>query len=129
MSVTDLLQVMPPPIVDGSHGMMQVIELPPGDAGVGAHRHSGPVFGYVIEGEILFELEGDAPYVLKAGDAFFEPGGDVIHYQAANLSSESRSRFFVAMLCAPDVPMITMVDDDEIAARRDRRHPAAPAAR
>lgn len=125
MQVTDLLHVDPLAIPEGSHGMIQVIELPPGDAGVGAHRHSGPVFGYVIEGEILFELEGDAPYLIKAGEAFFEPGGDVIHYQAANLSPDVKSRFVVSMLCAPDVPMITMVDDEEIAARAGRRHPAA----
>jgi quercetin dioxygenase-like cupin family protein len=29
------------------------------------------VFGYVTQGEILFELEGQAPQVLRAGDAVF----------------------------------------------------------
>ena len=41
--------------------MTQLVELPPADAGLEPHRHSGPVFGYVLEGRILFELEGEAP--------------------------------------------------------------------
>jgi hypothetical protein len=30
----------------------------------------------MIDGEMLFELEGEAPRVLRAGDAFWRPGGD-----------------------------------------------------
>src|SRR3954447_19141997 len=78
----------------------------PGDPGTGPHRHSGPVFGYVLDGEILFELEGDEPYPVKAGEAFWEPGFDVVHYQAVNLRSDIASKFVVFMLCAPDVPMM-----------------------
>ena len=59
--ITDLLCVTPPPIPEGAHAMTQLVELPPADAGLGPHRHSGPVFGYVVEGSILFELEGEAP--------------------------------------------------------------------
>ena len=59
--VTDLLCVTPPWIPEGAHAMTQLVELPPADAGVAPHRHSGPVFGYVLEGRILFELEGERP--------------------------------------------------------------------
>jgi LuxR family maltose regulon positive regulatory protein len=41
--------------------MRQLVELPPADAGLGPHRHSGPVVGYVRQGRIPFELEGEAP--------------------------------------------------------------------
>ncbi len=30
--------------------MTIVIEYPPGDPGTPPHRHSGPAFGYVLEG-------------------------------------------------------------------------------
>lgn len=30
---------------------------------------------------MLFELEGEPERVIKAGETFWEPGGDVIHYQ------------------------------------------------
>ena len=58
VKVTDLLSAMPPAIPDGSHAMTQLVELPPADEGLAPHRHFGPVFGYVLEGRILFELEG-----------------------------------------------------------------------
>lgn len=72
---------------------------------------------------MLFEIEGGAPYRIKGGEGFFEPGGDVIHYTAANLLSDRTSRFVVVMLCAPDVEMITMVADDELAAKAGSRIP------
>ena len=124
MSQKDLLEVVPPFIAQGSSAMVRLLELPPGDPGLGPHRHSGPVFGYMLEGEMLFELEGEAPYPIKAGDVFWEPGGDVIHYTAANLLADRTSRFVVVMLCAPGVEMITMVSDEELAEKASQRIPA-----
>jgi quercetin dioxygenase-like cupin family protein len=123
MTQDDLLVIDALPIPAGAHAMIRLLELPPGDPGLGPHRHSGPVFGYMIEGEMLFELEGEAPYRISAGEGFFEAGGDVIHYTAANLLSDRTSRFVVVMLCAPDVEMITLVDDDELAAKASSRIP------
>jgi quercetin dioxygenase-like cupin family protein len=56
--ITDLLSVTPPAIPQGAHTMTQLLELPPPDARLPPHRHSGPVFGYMSEGRMLFELEG-----------------------------------------------------------------------
>jgi quercetin dioxygenase-like cupin family protein len=123
MTQDDLLQIDRLTIPPGAHAMIRLLELPPGDPGIAPHRHSGPVFGYMVEGEMLFELEGGAPYRIKAGEGFFEPGGDVIHYTVANLLSDRTSRFVVVMLCAPGVEMITMVDDDELAAKASSRTP------
>lgn len=123
MTGHDLLEVAHPIVPAGSHAMIRLLELPPGDPGLGPHRHSGPVFGYMVEGEMLFELEGKAPYRITAGEAFWEPGGDVIHYTAANLLPDRTSRFVVVMLCAPGVPMLTMVGDDELAAKQSARIP------
>ena len=78
MKTTDLLCVTPRPIPHGAHAMTQLVELPPADAEVASHRHSGPVFGYVLEGTTLFELEREAPREIVAGEAFWEPGGDVV---------------------------------------------------
>ena len=60
----------------------------------------------------------------KAGRAFWEPGFDVVHYQAANLRDDIPSRFVVFMLCAPDVPMMDFLDAEEIGARAHLRHPS-----
>jgi len=123
--VTDLLCVTPPWIPEGAHAMTQLVELPPADEGLGPHRHSGPVFGYVLEGEILLELEGDEPREIVAGEAFWEPGGDVVHYQVANLDSSTWARFVAVCICAPGVDMITMLETEEIVARDHLRHPSA----
>jgi quercetin dioxygenase-like cupin family protein len=123
--VTDLLSATPPPIPEGAHAMTQLVELPPADEGPAPHRHSGPVFGYVLEGRVWFELEGEAPREIVAGEAFWEPGGDVVHYQVANLEPESWSRFLAVCLCAPGVDMITMLEPDELVARDHLRHPSA----
>lgn len=123
--VTDLLCVTPPWIPEGADAMTQLVELPPADPGLAPHRHSGPVFGYVLEGRILFEIEGEAPREIAAGQAFWEPGGDVVHYQVANLDSGNWSRFLAVCICAPGVDMITMLEPEEISARDHLRHPSA----
>jgi quercetin dioxygenase-like cupin family protein len=123
--VTDLLCVTPPPIPAGAHAMTQLVELPPADAGLAPHRHSGPVFGYMVEGRMLFELEGEEPVEISAGQAFWEPGGDVVHYQTRNLEPSTWSRFVAVCICAPDVEMITMLEPAEITARDALRHPSA----
>jgi quercetin dioxygenase-like cupin family protein len=113
----------PPKLPAGSHVMTATIELPPGDPGTPPHRHSGPVFGYLLEGELLFELEGEPERVIRAGEAFWEPGGDVIHYQDGNNRDDIPVRFTVTMLCPPGRQMLVLVDDDELAQRQDRRAP------
>jgi quercetin dioxygenase-like cupin family protein len=120
--ITDLLCVTPPPISEGAHAMTQLVELPPADAGLDPHRHSGPVFGYVLEGKILFEIEGEAPREIVAGEAFWEPGGDVVHYQMRNLDAMGWSRFLAVCICAPGVEMITMLEPREILSRDSLRH-------
>jgi quercetin dioxygenase-like cupin family protein len=121
-AVTVVQQVQPPFIADDAEAMTIVVEYPPGSAGTPPHRHpGGPAFGYMLEGEMLFELEGEPPRVIHAGEAFWEPGGDTIHYSDANNRADIRSRFVVTMLCVPGQPMLTLVDDDELAARAHLR--------
>jgi quercetin dioxygenase-like cupin family protein len=115
-------EVEPPFIPEGAHAMTVVIEYPPGDPGTPPHRHpGGPAFGYVLEGEMLMELEGEPERIIRAGEAFWEPGGDVIHYQDGNARDDVRLRFTVTMLCGPGQPMLVLVDEEELARRQDRR--------
>jgi quercetin dioxygenase-like cupin family protein len=51
-----------------------VVTLEPGQAGA-SHRHPGPAFGYILEGEYEWAIEDQPAKVLKAGDTFYEPGG------------------------------------------------------
>ncbi|WP_433287702.1 cupin domain-containing protein [Pseudonocardia sp. CA-142604] len=122
-ALTVLQEAKPPFIPDGAEVMTVVIEFPPGDPGTPPHRHPGPAFGYVLEGEMVFELEGEPERVVRAGEAFWEPGGDVIHYQDGNNRTDIPSRFLVTMVCTPGKPMLTLVDEEELAQRKDRRAP------
>jgi len=118
-----LLGPVPPSLPRPAEAMTALIEIPPGDPGTPPHRHSGPVFGYMLDGEMIFELEGEPERVLTAGQAFWEPGGDVIHYQAANNLAGAWTRFVVVMVGVPGEPMLTLVDEDELEARRHLRAP------
>jgi quercetin dioxygenase-like cupin family protein len=121
-AVTVVQEVQPPFIPEGAHAMTIVAEFPPGSAGAPPHRHpSGPAFGYGLEGEMLFELEGEPPRVVRAGEAFWEPGGDVIHYSDANNRDDVKVRYTVTMFCLPGQPMLVLVDEEELAARAHLR--------
>lgn len=121
-AMTVIQSVKPPHIPEGADAMTAIIEWGPGDKGAPPHRHpGGPCFGYALEGEMLFELEGEAPRVIKAGEAFWEPGGDVIHYSDGNNREDIPLRFLVTMLCQPGVDMFVIVDGAELEQRKDRR--------
>ena len=50
------------------------IDIAPG-AVAGWHRHPGEEVIYVIEGTLEYQLEGEAPVALNAGDVLFVPAG------------------------------------------------------
>ncbi|HLU57948.1 MAG TPA: cupin domain-containing protein [Pseudonocardia sp.] len=112
-----------PAVPAGAEVMTATVEVPPGDPGTPPHRHSGPVYGFVVEGAIVWELEGEPERVIRAGEPFWEPGGDVIHYQAGNALADEWSRFVVVMLHEPGAPMLTLVDEAELEARAHLRAP------
>jgi quercetin dioxygenase-like cupin family protein len=123
--LTTLDDVLSPHLPDGAGVMTMLVEIPPGSQGTAPHRHSGPVFGYLSEGSMIFELEGEAPRLINPGEAFSEPGGEVVHWQAANALDDRWTRFIAVMVCAPGVPMLAYLDDEEIALRQPLRHPSA----
>jgi quercetin dioxygenase-like cupin family protein len=51
-------------------------EFNPG-AGTPKHTHPGEEVGFVLEGQLVVEMEGKPPAMLKAGDVFFVPAGQV----------------------------------------------------
>jgi len=51
-------------------------EFQPG-AAVPKHTHPGEEIGFILEGEVTVEIEGQPAKSLKAGDTFFIPAGTV----------------------------------------------------
>src|SRR5262245_11040077 len=62
--------------LDGKEATATVVEvtIEPGQAGL-PHRHPGPGFGYVLEGEYELGIDDQPTKVLKAGETFYEPTG------------------------------------------------------
>ncbi len=50
------------------------VSIEPGRAGA-PHRHPGPGFGYILEGEYEWAIDDQPARVLKAGETFYEPAG------------------------------------------------------
>ena len=62
--------------LDGKEAKATAVEvtLEPGQESA-AHRHPGPAFGYVLEGEYEWAIDDQPAKVLKVGETFYEPGG------------------------------------------------------
>jgi quercetin dioxygenase-like cupin family protein len=121
-TITVLQEVQRPLLPDDARVMTVLINHPPGAPGYPPHRlPGGPGFGYMIEGELLFELEGEAPRVVGAGDAFWGPGGDVIHYRDANNRPDIPCRFVLTLFCVPGQPMLERVSEKELEERKGLR--------
>jgi quercetin dioxygenase-like cupin family protein len=62
-----------------------------------AHRHPGPAFGYVLEGEYEWAIDDNKPKIFKAGDTFYEPTG-CLHGVGRNPSKTNKARFIALVL-------------------------------
>ena len=66
------------------------------------HRHAGPTFGYVLEGEYEHAIDDEPVKKYKAGDTFYEPTGS-LHRVARNPSAKTRTRLVAVTLHARDI--------------------------
>jgi quercetin dioxygenase-like cupin family protein len=62
----------------------------PNRPGNGFHTHNGDQWEVVIEGEITYTVKGQAPQVLKVGDAVYIPRG-TIHRNENKSSAPTRT--------------------------------------
>jgi quercetin dioxygenase-like cupin family protein len=91
--------------LDGKKAKATTVEitLEPGQAGA-PHRHPGPVFGYVIEGEYEWAIDDQAAKTLKAGDTFYEPTG-CLHRVSKN-SGNTKPRVLAVLLHPDDIKQL-----------------------
>ena len=83
-----------------------VVTIAPGQKD-SAHRHTGPVFGYVLEGEYEHAMDDEPVKTYKAGDAFYEPSGSV-HRVAHNPSGKTETRLLAVILHSRDTKQVTV---------------------
>ena len=78
--------------IDGKEANATAVEvtLGPGESDA-PHRHPGPGFGYVLEGEYEWAIDDNPAKVLKAGDTFYEPAG-CLHRVSRNPAAKGKTR-------------------------------------
>lgn len=62
--------------VPGREVIQVRVDIAPGVA-FGKHSHPGEEIVYVIEGALVYEVEGKPPITLKAGEVLFIPAGTI----------------------------------------------------
>jgi quercetin dioxygenase-like cupin family protein len=94
--------------LDGKESKVTFVEVTyePGQAGK-PHRHPGPVFGYVLEGEFEWAIDDQPSKVLKAGETFYEPAR-CLHRVSKNASTKSRTRVIAVIVHPRDAKQITI---------------------
>ena len=94
--------------LDGKKTKATTVEvtLEPGQ-GSAPHRHPGPVFGYVLEGEYEWAIDDQPAKVLKVGDTFYEPTG-CLHRVSKNASEKHRARILAVVLHPHDAKQIAI---------------------
>lgn len=75
----------------------------PGDRTV-FHTHRSPVTVYVLEGQFTLDLEGRAPVVLSAGQAFVEPPN--VKMTGYNKSATDPLRVVIFYVSDPNTPFL-----------------------
>ena len=85
------------------------VSYPPGAQDI-VHRHDAHAFVYVLEGQIIMQLKGQAAVTLKAGQTFYEGRIDV-HVVGRNASNTEPARFVVVLLKGKGAPILTPVKE------------------
>jgi quercetin dioxygenase-like cupin family protein len=73
---------------------------------IGKHTHPGEELGYVVEGEVVMEIEGKPPLTLKAGQVFFIPAGTV---HAAKNAGKVPAKILATYVVEKGKPLATPV--------------------
>ena len=99
--------------LDGKKAKATTVEvtLAPGQVEA-AHRHPGPAFGYVLEGEYEWAVDDNKPKILKAGDTFYEPTG-CLHGVGRNPSKKNKARFIAIVLHPEDAKDVVVPEKDK----------------
>jgi quercetin dioxygenase-like cupin family protein len=95
-------------MVDGKKAKATTVEvtLRPGESSA-PHRHPGPAFGYVLEGEYEWAIDDNPVKPLKVGDVFYEPTG-CLHRVSRNPSKDGKTRVLAVVLHPADVTDIVI---------------------
>ncbi|TWT39805.1 Cupin domain protein [Thalassoglobus neptunius] len=109
LSVQDIQEKL-----DGNQAKATMVEVTigPGENGL-AHRHPGPGFVYVLEGEYELGIDDEPPKLFQAGETFYEPTG-CLHRVSKNPSATEPTRLIALVLHPHNIDeIVTPVEKHE----------------
>jgi quercetin dioxygenase-like cupin family protein len=94
--------------LDGKEAAATIVEVTinPGEAGL-SHRHPGPGFAYVLEGEYELGIDDQPTKKFHAGETFYEPTG-CLHRVSKNPSAKGKTRLIAVVLHPRDAKEIAI---------------------
>lgn len=98
--------------LDGQQAKVTAVEvtIEPGQAGL-SHRHPGPGFVYVLEGEYELGIDNQPTRRLKAGQVFYEPT-NCLHRVSRNPSTQGKTRLIAFVLHPRSAEEIAIPEHD-----------------
>jgi len=97
--------------LDGKDTTVTTVEvtIKPGEGGA-PHRHPGPAFVYVLEGEYELGIDDKPTKIYKAGETFYEPGG-CLHRVSKNPAAKGITRLIAVVVHPRDAKEIATPED------------------
>jgi len=89
----------------GREAIQVRVEFAPG-AAFPRHTHPGEEIAYVLEGSLEYQVEGEAPVTLKAGEVLFIPAGTV---HAAKNVGKGNGAELATYVVEKGKPLVTLV--------------------
>ena len=93
-------------VIPGREVIQVRVELDPG-VEFGRHRHPGDEIVNVLEGSLEYEIDGQKPVTLNAGDVLFIPSGTV--HAARNVGTVNGAEL-ATYIVEIGKPLVVMVD-------------------
>ncbi len=106
--VKKVLQQLLPPLEGKEEATLVTVSYAPG-ASSRPHRHPGPVFGYILEGSVVIQVEPNPPRTYRQGEAFYEPPMH-IHRISRNASKTRPAQLLAFQITKPGQPLTIPVD-------------------
>lgn len=103
LSTADIVEKL-----DGKEAAVTVVEVTIGpEQGGLPHRHPGPGFVYVAEGEYELGIDDQPTKIFHAGETFYEPTG-CLHRVSRNPSKEGKTKLIAFVLHPRDAKAVAV---------------------
>lgn len=100
--------------LDGKQAKVTFVEVmyEAGEAGK-PHRHPGPVFGYVLEGEFEWAIDDQPAKLFKAGETFYEPSGCLHRVSRSPAGAKGKTRILAVIVHPRDAREIVIPEPEK----------------